>query len=96
MKKLGLIIVSVMFAANAAADGVATSATTSAQPNMAIAAAEAGVAMQWDLPDSESTEQNDLTRDKLEQQSRELNEKLEAKLNERLNEKLSRQLQADL
>ncbi len=92
MKKLGLIIVSVFFAANAAAEGV----TAGAQPNMAIAAAEAGVAMQWDLPESSSTEQDTLMRKDLEEQSRELNEKLEAKLNERLNEKLSRQLQADL
>ncbi len=92
MKKLGLMIVSVLFTANAAADGV----TTGAQPNMSIAVAEAGVAMQWDLPESDNTEQDTLMRDDLEKQSQELNEKLEAKLNERLNEKLSRQLQADL
>lgn len=91
MKKLGLIIASVLFAANAAADGVATGA----QPSMAIATAEAGVALQWELPENAKEQRDIVTEDDLEQRSQELNEELEAKLNERLDEKLSRQLQAN-
>lgn len=91
MKKLGLIIATFVFAANASADGVATSA----QPSMAIATAEAGVALQWELPESAKEQRDIVTEVDLEQHSQALNDELEAKLNERLNEKLSRQLQAD-
>lgn len=91
MKKLGLFIASLVLAANAAADG----ATIGAQPNMALAAAEAGVAMRWNLPENTERAHETLSTQDLERQSQELNEKLDAQLNERLNAKLSQQLQAD-
>lgn len=88
MKKFGLIIAVTLLSATAFAEGT----PSLAQPSIAIATVEAGVALNWETLDTEG-EAPSHSQSKLEEQSRKLSEKLEAKVEQRLQEKLNRQLE---
>lgn len=89
MKKLGLILASIALSAAAVAD----EAKTDAQP-MTFAATNAGVNMEWELP-QHNTEREPRALQDLEYRARTLNSKIEEQLDKRLDEKFSRQLHQD-
>lgn len=91
MKKLGLIVATLIFSASALADD----ANNDVHPSITIAASPAGSEMQWELPEKTDGEREKRALQDLEYRAKVLNDRVDTELNSRLDEKLNQQLNAD-
>lgn len=92
MKKLGLILVSVLVPVMFSANLLADDNVTAKQPDITLAASDAGANMHWDLPEQASEQREPRALQDLEYRAQVLNDKIDAQLDAKLEEKLSRQL----
>ncbi|WP_341936745.1 hypothetical protein [Marinimicrobium sp. C2-29] len=91
MKKLGLIVATLIFSASALADD----ANNDVHPSITVAASPAGSEMLWELPEKTDGEREKRALQDLEYRAKVLNDRVDTELNSRLDEKLNQQLNAD-